>query len=67
MQGGVLITEQVARLDLLRGLPFRLYALPIALAKSDGAPARVVAELQGPTAVSTTAEKVQGAPRATGI
>lgn len=45
LQGGVLITEQVARLDLLRGQRFRLYALPIALAKSDGAPARVIAEL----------------------
>jgi arylformamidase len=45
MQGGVLIAEQVARLDLVRGKRFRLLALPIPLAKSDGAPARVVAEL----------------------
>jgi arylformamidase len=45
MQGGVLITEQVTRLNMVRGRRFRLHALPIALAKSDGAPARVVAEL----------------------
>jgi arylformamidase len=45
MQGGVLITEQAARLDLVSGRRFRLHALPIALANSDGAPARVVAEL----------------------
>jgi kynurenine formamidase len=47
MEGGVLITEQVTRLDLIRGRRFRLHALPIALARSDGAPARVVAELRG--------------------
>ncbi|WP_270889228.1 cyclase family protein [Pedococcus sp. 5OH_020] len=45
MEGGVLITEQLTGLDLIRGRRFRLYALPIALAGSDGAPARVVAEL----------------------
>jgi arylformamidase len=45
MRGRVLITEQVARLDLVKGRRFRLHALPIALASSDGAPARVVAEL----------------------
>ena len=45
MQGGVLITEQVAHLDVVKGLRFRLHALPIAMANSDGAPARVVAEL----------------------
>ena len=36
MEGGVLITEQVTRLDLIRGRRFRLHALPIALARSDG-------------------------------
>ena len=46
MKGGVLVTEQVVRLDLLRNRRFRLHALPIALAGSDGAPARVVAELR---------------------
>lgn len=45
LEGGVLITEQVACLDLVRGRRFRLHALPIPLLKSDGAPARVVAEL----------------------
>lgn len=43
--GGVLITEQVVRLDLVQGKRFRLHALPIALAGADGAPARVVAEV----------------------
>lgn len=45
IRGGILITEQVAHLDLLRARRFRLYALPIAIAGSDGAPARVFAEL----------------------
>lgn len=40
MQGGVLITEQVTRLHLVRDRRFRLFALPIALGGSDGAPAR---------------------------
>jgi len=46
IKGGVLITEQAAHLDLLRARRFRLHALPIALAGSDGAPARVVAEVR---------------------
>jgi arylformamidase len=46
MQGGVLITEQVVRLDRVKDRPFRLHALPIALTGSDGAPARVVAEVR---------------------
>jgi kynurenine formamidase len=46
IKGGVLITEQVAHLELVRARRFRLHALPIALAGSDGAPARVVAEVQ---------------------
>ena len=45
MGGDVLITEQVVRLDRVEGKRFRLHALPIALTGSDGAPARVVAEL----------------------
>jgi kynurenine formamidase len=45
IKGGVLITEQVAHLEQLRACRFRLYALPIALAGSDGAPARVIAEV----------------------
>lgn len=45
MEGGVLITEQVRGLNEIRGRPFRLHALPIALTGSDGAPARVVAEV----------------------
>lgn len=45
MGGGVLITEQVVRLDLVQGKRFRLFAMPIALTGSDGAPARVVAEV----------------------
>lgn len=46
IKGGVLITEQAAHLGLLRARRFRLHALPIALAGSDGAPTRVVAEVR---------------------
>jgi len=45
IKGEILIAEQVARLNLLHARRFRLYALPIALAGSDGAPSRVVAQL----------------------
>lgn len=45
MGGGVLITEQLVRLDKVVGKRFRLHAFPIALTGSDGAPARVIAEV----------------------
>lgn len=45
MSGGVLIAEQLQRLDQLVGVEdFVVRALPMALAGSDGAPARIVAE-----------------------
>jgi kynurenine formamidase len=45
MRGGVLIAEQLQRLDQLVGIDdFIVRALPIALSGSDGAPARIVAE-----------------------
>jgi kynurenine formamidase len=42
---GVLIAEHLNRLDQVTGRRFRAYALPIPIVGSDGAPARIVAEL----------------------
>lgn len=42
---GVLIAEHVAHLELVAGRRFRALALPIPIVGSDGAPARIVAEL----------------------
>lgn len=41
---GVLIAENLAHLELVSGRRFRALALPIPIAGSDGAPARIVAE-----------------------
>ena len=43
--GGVLIAEHLAHLELVAGRRFRALALPIPIVGSDGAPARIVAEL----------------------
>jgi kynurenine formamidase len=43
--GGVLIAEHLAHLDRVAGRRFRAFALPIPIVGSDGAPARIVAEL----------------------
>ena len=42
---GVLIAEHLAHLELVAGRRFRALALPIPIVGSDGAPARIVAEL----------------------
>jgi kynurenine formamidase len=42
---GVLIAEHLNRLDQVVGRRFRAYALPIPIVGSDGAPARIVAEV----------------------
>lgn len=42
---GVLIAEHLNRLDQVAGRRFRAYALPIPIVGSDGAPARIVAEV----------------------
>jgi kynurenine formamidase len=42
---GVLISEHLNRLDQVAGRRFRAFALPIPIVGSDGAPARIVAEL----------------------
>jgi len=43
---GVLIAEHLAHLDRVAGRRFRAYALPVPIVGSDGAPARIVAELE---------------------
>lgn len=45
LSNGVLIIENLTNLDKLAGKKFRVYALPLKL-KVDGAPARVVAEVE---------------------
>ncbi len=45
LEAGVLIAEHLARLDLVAGRRFQAYALPIPIVDSDGAPARIVADL----------------------
>jgi kynurenine formamidase len=42
---GVLIAEHLAHLELVAGRRFTAFALPIPIVGSDGAPARIVAEL----------------------
>jgi kynurenine formamidase len=42
---GVLVAEHLNRLDQVAGRRFRAYALPIPIVGSDGAPARIVAEV----------------------
>jgi kynurenine formamidase len=42
---GVLIAEHLAHLELVAGRRFTAYALPIPIVGSDGAPARIVADL----------------------
>jgi kynurenine formamidase len=42
---GVLVAEHLAHLELVAGRRFRSFALPIPIVGSDGAPARIVAEL----------------------
>jgi len=42
---GVLIAEHLAHLDRVAGRRFRAFALPIPIVGSDGAPARIVADL----------------------
>jgi arylformamidase len=42
---GVLIAEHLANLDRVAGRRFRAFALPIPIVGSDGAPARIVAEM----------------------
>jgi kynurenine formamidase len=42
---GVLVAEHLNRLEQVAGRRFRAYALPIPIVASDGAPARIVAEL----------------------
>lgn len=42
---GVLVAEHLAHLELVAGRRFRAFALPIPIVGSDGAPARIVAEL----------------------
>ncbi|MEP7104775.1 MAG: cyclase family protein, partial [Chloroflexota bacterium] len=42
---GVLVAEHLANLDRVAGRRFRAYALPIPIVNSDGAPARIVADL----------------------
>jgi kynurenine formamidase len=42
---GVLIAEHLTRLDQVVGRRFRAYAFPIPIVGSDGAPARIVAEV----------------------
>jgi len=42
---GVLIAEHLANLDRVAGRRFRAFALPIPIVGSDGAPARIVADL----------------------
>ena len=43
---GVLIAEHLAHLERVAGRRFRAFALPVPYAGSDGAPARIVAELE---------------------
>lgn len=45
--GGVLIAEHLAHLERVVGRRFRAFALPVPYVGSDGAPARIVAELSG--------------------
>lgn len=47
LQGGVLILENLANLHRVVGRRFRLLVCPLPIAGSDGAPARVVADLSG--------------------
>ena len=47
LQGGVLILENLANLDRVVGRRFRLLVCPLPIDGSDGAPARVVADLSG--------------------
>jgi kynurenine formamidase len=42
---GVLIAEHLAHLDRVAGRRFRAFALPVPIVGSDGAPARIVAEI----------------------
>jgi arylformamidase len=42
---GVLVAEHLAHLELVSGRRFRAFALPIPIAGSDGAPARIVADV----------------------
>lgn len=43
LEAGLLIIENLTRLDLLTEAPFTLYALPLPYPNADGAPARVIA------------------------
>lgn len=45
LETGVLIAENVANVDRVAGLRFTLHVCPIPLVGSDGAPARILAEL----------------------
>jgi kynurenine formamidase len=45
LRGGALIAEHAANLDQVVGHRFSLWALPIPIVGSDGAPARIVADL----------------------
>lgn len=45
LENGVLVAEHLAHLERVAARRFRAYALPIPIVGSDGAPARIVAEL----------------------
>lgn len=45
LENGVLVAEHLAHLERVAGLRFRAYALPVPIVGSDGAPARIVAEV----------------------
>ncbi|MEM0159613.1 MAG: cyclase family protein [Candidatus Micrarchaeaceae archaeon] len=45
LSGGILVIENVCNLSKVKGRKFKVYAFPLNLKETDGAPARIVAEI----------------------